>query len=545
MANTDQMDPKGGDVGAFGPLPCQLRSAIGDQRRGKHRRPAEAQGACRSLSLSRMVAAFGPDLNLPYQPQPAKSPRLAVTGPAVDLLEVMVRRLVLDGIPISRASSMADIAWALEQKRRRKRGRRPVGPRLVLRTRGNLRVVYIRHGSHRETTYIEVEKGEDFRTQPGALAALAEYVEKEVRRILNRILMRDITMSTVYVEYLDEHKPGKNAHSLDRDNYERIEAICAQLERYNGGSTLEDITIDEGRRYTAWRLDQACQGQPEGADLDEIRRGATTTAASHVGVFIEVLNWFYDRHRLGHIRIKRPKVRRAPVKWLTWDQIMRLLRAANGLVFDEDGHIVGRHALRARYSCLRRVIVIYFYGGTRNNNIRQLIWGKHLTFGHIDTNTGKIVRQGPEAPVTVKRRGTSDLIGSLATLAPKWEAADRARRGSSRQLFINIVHDEDGLGLARGRINTLFRELRDLAGLPWAKPHMLKHSGVTLCTKAGMSREDISVAFSTAIDTLEENYTHLEADWRRPRDFNPRNLRLLQLRRFSEQSVEKVYGGLV
>ena len=155
-----------------------------------------------------------------------------------------------------------------------------------------------------------------------------------------------------------------------------------------------------------------------------------------------------------------------------------------------------------------------------------------------------IVRQGPEAVVTNKARGTSDLFGAVCTMVPSWEKEDRERRvaSKSRQRFINVIHDENGDPLDEKRMARLFREVREYAGLKWVKPHMLKHTGVTLYTYAGMDEEDISLNFSTSFETLDAVYTHLHAKWRKRRKFAEKNVRLLQLRRFSQRSREKAFS---
>ena len=53
---------------------------------------------------------------------------------------------------------------------------------------------------------------------------------------------------------------------------------------------------------------------------------------------------------------------------------------------------------------------------------------------------------------------------------------------------------------------------------------MLKHSGVTTLTHAGMDRAAISYAYSTHPDTLQKYYTHLNEEWSAPRQ--PRHDRI-------------------
>jgi site-specific recombinase XerD len=130
-------------------------------------------------------------------------------------------------------------------------------------------------------------------------------------------------------------------------------------------------------------------------------------------------------------------------------------------------------------------------------------------------------------------------------MVPKWDAEDRKKRAASgsKQLFINVIHDEKGNPVTEHQMLRLFREVRELAGLPSSvQPHSLKHTGVTLFTMAGMREEDISSTFSTSTETLDAVYTHLHQRWRQPRRFAKKNLQLRELRKFSQTSREKAFA---
>ena len=101
---------------------------------------------------------------------------------------------------------------------------------------------------------------------------------------------------------------------------------------------------------------------------------------------------------------------------------------------------------------------------------------------------------------------------------PVWEEEDLAKG------FWFVVHDRDGNQISKSRISALFAKVAANAGLPWVTPHVLKHSGVTQLTLAGLPLHDLAIHFSTRAQTLTDYYLHLEHIWSTPRyrDFRPR-----------------------
>ncbi|WP_461327304.1 site-specific integrase [Bradyrhizobium huanghuaihaiense] len=201
-----------------------------------------------------------------------------------------------------------------------------------------------------------------------------------------------------------------------------------------------------------------------------------------------------------------------------------MISAARGKIYDAAGNIIGHHDKRRRYECVVRFIFIYLYGGTRHVNILLLTWFQDAILGHINVEQSFIERQGPSADITNKRKGTSPLIGSLIELALRWAAEDEAMREKVPGKYVHIIHDEDGNSLVvleedkkggkkhkkSNRMQKLFNEVRQLAGLPHVRPHMLKHSGVTFAVRAGMPLAEVELSFSTSVWTLWTCYVHLK-----------------------------------
>lgn len=527
--------------------------------------PARDKAAFRALRLTASEMAMVRAYAKPAEPElPSDAPAglipaspIKVTGGEIDYVEAITRLLVWKGHAPERARSISDVAVALAGVRSTKRGRKRSSPHLFPRGK----YIYMTDGWEDRTTGFPIVAGEDYRTDVGANSKLAEMVETRVRKILGRVLKRDVTVSEMFATFLMHHRPGSRPDALDAANHARIANELDHLERYMGGNTLQDIGVSTGKQYLEHATATAIKSQKsDHEDPSEIRYIARRTARAHVVTFVMVTDWYCGgENRIEPIRIDIPSVPRTAVEYLTIEQIMRLISAARGRIYDKHGRIVGHHDKRARYACVVRFVVIYLYGGTRHRNIVLLTWGKDSITGHIDPAGGIIERQGPLAPITTKRRETSWLIGSLVELAKRWEKEDEEMRRKHPGRYVHIIHDENGDPIAKkdpkhemdagNRMAHLFREVRELAGLPRARPHMLKHSGVTYSCRAGMPVDDIEHAFSTSYVTLWTYYRALRPQLRklRPEDgsgstvvYDPKSMKLLALSRRSRKSKDKL-----
>ena len=98
------------------------------------------------------------------------------------------------------------------------------------------------------------------------------------------------------------------------------------------------------------------------------------------------------QHHLPMIDFDMPPLPDTTVVWLVWDQLIRLLLAARGWKFDEQGRRLHKTVVsedgtvetvwdRAdpaeveEFEAIERFIFLYFYSGTRNANNRDLGWG--------------------------------------------------------------------------------------------------------------------------------------------------------------------------
>lgn len=457
--------------------------------------------------------------------------------------ETLVRRLVEEGSDLKQARSYAEAVGAAEGMKR-KRGRRRKGPRLWPRNG----LIWIKDGSHRESTGYEVPADSDYRFHPGALLRLQRYVDQRIRSILGRVLKSEVSVAKAFAHWREHHKPGATHHLLDGERYAGICHHLKEFESFAADTTLDRLASTSGLQYA----NHYCRKRFGARKVpEEELMPARKTACDHIDSVNTVLDWCGVEYGFTPTRLKKPKLRRAGVVTYTWEEIVRLIRAARGVVFDADGRPVGRHGEAARLECVVRYALLYLYGGLRGANILDLLWGKHDLLGHIDVKRLEVERQGDRAEITSKRRYATKLLGSLQSLAPQWEAEDREAREKNPGRFRHVIHDENGKSLMRHTkrgtkstwaIRRLFDRARDYAKLPDLTAHDLKATGVTFCVRAGMPAHRVTLEFSTSWTTLWTRYVNLRPYLAQPRAFKEEDLLLINLRKLSSSRDEEGDG---
>ncbi|MET4149085.1 MULTISPECIES: hypothetical protein [unclassified Bradyrhizobium] len=470
-----------------------------------------------------------------------------------DVTLEMAEQLIDEGIDIRAAGTMVELAalWNM----RPALGRPTEAPRLTDRAprgrksgtpgRRMARIVFL--GKY-TTTGIVLREGEEAEEHRGAKIFLRRWKKKLARETLGKLQAPNKTMRQVFREILTDMDPGMSQDPEITAPYRRLLGDCAQLEEC---PALADTRFSElpgniAETYVLFRIQQQIKSQSP--DNPNPRTTDPATADGHVDSFFLVIRKFCEKYFLPTRTFKRLKFRRKPVRWLSFWQLWKLIRFCRGYALDDAGRIAGRHDMAKKYACVLRFILIYVYGGTRKNNIRTLLWGMDSEFGHIDVKAGEIQRQGPQARVTNKSRLPSDLIGSLRTLVEAWFEEDMAARkelGNPKDRYVHVLHDENGYQLAEKRMDTLLAEVCAAAGIPKVNAHALKHTGVTLVSRANMPVQDVEQAFSTNFTTLITTYRHLHGKWfaRDLKPFRPDDLNLWRLRKFALRDREEVYAA--
>lgn len=520
-----------------------------------------ARGARRRDSAGPAPAVMRPEAapQRPRAPKPWERPVPKRRAKAADVIRhdtditlEMAEQMIDEGIDIGGARSMIELASLWNSPPALGRPKEP--PRLGARRprrRANgedgRRMAVVLFGGKPYTTGIALGEDEDPKQHKGAKLFLRLWKKDLAKATLGKLRAPNRTMREVFREILTDTDPGKTEDPALTGPYKRLLADCAQLEEHG---TLADARFSElpgniAQCYVLWRIQQQIKSQS--ASNPNPRLVDPATADGHIDSLFFVIRKFCDKYHLKERTFKRLKFRRKPPRWLSFWQLWKIIRYCRGYLLDESGRIVGRHGMAKKYACVLRYVLIYVYGGTRKNNIRELIWGMDQRVGHIDVRAGELQRQGPDARITNKARLPSDLIGSLRTLAPQWFAedmAEHARLGKPTDRFVHVLHDEQGYQLSEGRIDALLAEACLAVGLRKVNAHSLKHTGVSLVSRANMPLPDIEEAFSTQLLTLVTTYRHLYGKWftRQPKLFHPDDLNLLRLRRVALRDRDEIYG---
>ncbi|MGY4617657.1 integrase [Bradyrhizobium sp. USDA 4472] len=402
-------------------------------------------------------------------------------------------------------------------------------PTLGLRTRRNKKgdyksMIVIMHGSeYAASTGVRPRPGEDYRKNERALAKLDDYNYRRRMNALAEFCDPEVTIGDVIDEYLEDHEPTSEA--MKEASGKRYDELCdhgaqlcelPELKMLKLRSPMGGIGID----YANFRTNQpkkTCSPDNPGPGKVSLE-----TAIKQLKTLRQMLRYHAQKWGKPVKTFVMPKNVKKAKRWITWYQLMALLLAARGYFFDEDGNLL-RDAVtledgtikwvprrlppdeRADFEMVERFIVLYLYGLRHTKNLR-VRWHHSPDFGYIDFVNGLVVRSGQTEPLTHKEALPSKLHPSLERCARKWKRLDD-KRG-----FKYVVHDRHG-NPRKASMSYPFKDVARNAGIPWFRPHMLKHTAVTLMTYAGMPAPALMETFSTTYKTLFNNYTHLRPFW--------------------------------
>jgi len=180
---------------------------------------------------------------------------------------------------------------------------------------------------------------------------------------------------------------------------------------------------------------------------------------------------------------KRPQQKE---KWLTRDQVAKLLRAAR-----KDG---------AARKFLPWFILIAVYTGTRPGAVLGLKKLPSTDSGWIDLETGMLHRRGTGARETNKRQPPVPLPPALLAHLRR-----RAPRVKSHWVEWN--------GRPIEKLRHSFKSAAIAAGVEWATPHCLRHTAITWALQDGVTVHEVEGFYGVASDTMKRVYAHHHPDY--------------------------------
>lgn len=170
--------------------------------------------------------------------------------------------------------------------------------------------------------------------------------------------------------------------------------------------------------------------------------------------------------------------------WLTRADLARLVRAA-------------RQDPRAR-GHLPWFILLAYYTGGRKRAVLDLRWRQSTAGGHVNLETDLIDLNPRGRSPTKKRRGVCRIPPQLAVLLE----ALRKRRPNAE----TVVARRNGQAVAD--VKHSFQTAAIAAKIPWATPHILRHTCITHMMMAGANPYDVSKWAAISLEELERTYGH-------------------------------------
>ena len=331
--------------------------------------------------------------------------------------------------------------------------RKSKGPRLYVRKdRDN--TYFIRDGStFRSTGTRDCRKAE---------IALARYIEEKYIPKGPSTLDK-ITVSDVLKLYGDEKAPYmKSIHSTERVSY-AINAIVPII----GRLPISAINGEVCRRY--------------GRERDR----SPATIRRELGVLQAALNYCYQEgHTTGTRKVTLPDRSPQRERWLTRDEVARLLRAV-------------RRSKKGKH--LARFILLSVYTGTRKAAILNLQSMPNTQGGWVNTTTGLMHRRGIGVAETKKRQPAIPLPRQLLAHVKRWK-----NDGSRYLVHVNGAKVLD--------IKTAWKRVLIDSGIDHCCPHDMRHTAVTWAMQRGADKWAVAGFFGMGLDVLERVYGHHHPD---------------------------------
>lgn len=415
-----------------------------------------------------------------------------------------------------------------------KLGRKRDAARLDIRSRksrpgleeNNLHTLVIRDGPGApKGTGIVLREGMEFAdVELAGEIALDDHVKKKTDEFLEERSDADVDIMAIYDKFVERHRLTSPANTTRKREQAR-----PHLASFFPGR-LGDLLYESGLLYIDHHAASA-------QDADKLRT-LTNSAIQHLKILEESLAFHYNSLS------KPPAVRRyflIPLHkkyrseiFLTCDLFERLnIAARDHLVWDMERNAWKPDpVVEPDLEIVERYNELYFWTGTRDQTIVPLEWGVGRAAGSIDARNGIIYRSPPGASETNKRVEPSKMFPPMAKMAAEWERADQLIRCPY------VLHDENGDPIHD--MTSRFDRVCRKAGLPWVNKHVLKHTGTTILTHAGVDIVSLAGAYCTTPETLANEYRHLNFLWVNARTSLQRKLKLewKDLKRLSPESSE-------
>jgi integrase len=382
-------------------------------------------------------------------------------------------------------------------------------------------MIVIKEGSkYAASTGVRAVPGQDWRTNPIAVAKLANYRYRKAIGELNTVCAPAITIADIVDEWTADFEPKSAAmKELSGKRYGQMSDAGKHIVRLIGNYTYAGPIKHIGIEYSNERTTEPRGNcSPDNPDPGTVK---VETARAEMKCLRQMIRYHCEKHNKTVKLVDLPKEERRGLRFINWYQFMQFLLACRGWQFDLEGNLLRDPVIQAdgrtkwvprrlsrkeceQFEMVERFAQLCWYG-LRHSKALKMRWG-FGDWGYFDFVNHLVNRSAQTSVIHNKRAFPSRMVSSLERAARGWKRKDDVRG------YKHVINNADGSPRKASMQNPFIR-VAQLAGLPWLRPHHLKHSAVTLMAYAGMPVPALVESFSTSYRTLMKDYTHLQSFW--------------------------------
>ena len=261
---------------------------------------------------------------------------------------------------------------------------------------------------------------------------------------------------------------------------EKAAERCGRILEFFGERRLSEVTGANCRAYAEWR------GSNGGARRDLQDLAAAIGHHAKEGLHRSV------------VRVALPPKGRARQRWLTRDEVARLLWTCWRNREVQDGRPTDKRPLRH----LARLLLIGIYTGSRPGAILNASWRQGPGLSWVDTVNGVFHRHADGEAATTKRQPTVKLSPRLLAHLCRWKRLD-AGKG-----YVVSYH-----GAKVASVKTALHTACKLAGVDAVTAYTLRHTAASWLVARGLPTRKVADFIGTGEQMILSHYGHFAPDY--------------------------------
>jgi integrase len=348
------------------------------------------------------------------------------------------------------------------------------GPYLWLRPsrdRGDPAIWIIRDAGHQRSTGFGTGERRE------AEAALADYIASKYAPARRERDIAEIPVADVINIYLADVAPNQARP-------EKAAERCGRILGFFGERRLSEVTGATCRAYAEWR------GSNGGARRDLQDLAAAIGHHAKEGLHRSV------------VRVALPPRGHARQRWLTRDEVARLLRTCWRNREIQEGKPTDKRPLRH----LARMLLIGIYTGSRPGAILNASWRQGDGLSFVDTVNGVFHCHAEGEAQTTKRQPTVKLSPRLLAHLRRWKRLDAAQ-ARPRSYVVSFR------GAKVASVKTALHTACKLAGVDPVTAYTLRHTAASWLVARGLPTRKVADFIGTGEQMILSHYGHLAPDY--------------------------------